>query len=316
MMPEPKLKLEQLVNAQDLEAQLEALAEQELQPEATYRENADLSYKLDIPRDVDGLVALVEEKKRLEKQNLLLNINPNIDVEYSAFGGLVGIVGTVIITGAFMHYKVPVTFSNIVAVFIPSVVSILLGYRIGEYKSKKIKVNSQHQKEENITQLQAINKKLSHYEKSYNLGDFALVNDKELGYSLGEVYQLGDKLRLQQRYTKKEGEKDQSLVSSSDINENVLISILKPSRELSEDDLRVLSKQAVHNSTPIVTQYPAGSISGYGFVKEASGRDDYFTMYVDAEYNYSQCGISFEDIRNGNRIAKLLEPVIKPRITL
>ena len=59
----------------DEAAQLEAEAQQEISYVVTYRDNADLSWKLDLPKDVEELMKLVEEKKKsLTQHNLLKNI--------------------------------------------------------------------------------------------------------------------------------------------------------------------------------------------------------------------------------------------------
>src|SRR3989344_9219416 len=66
MKPQPKQKLEQLVEDQEIVADQEALAEvEESQLKVSpYRTDEDLSYRLDIPRDVAGLVELLEERRR------------------------------------------------------------------------------------------------------------------------------------------------------------------------------------------------------------------------------------------------------------
>ena len=61
MKPTPKKNLDEYLEVEF--AEQEALAEQEA-AFSPYRTDADLSYRLDIPRDVAGLVELLEERRR------------------------------------------------------------------------------------------------------------------------------------------------------------------------------------------------------------------------------------------------------------
>src|SRR3989338_9321706 len=94
MKPQPKQKLEQLVEDQEIVADQEALAEvEESQLKVSpYRTDEDLSYRLDIPRDVAGLVGLLDERKKTIEyiEHKYSNIDKNIPSLF-CWGGGVGL---------------------------------------------------------------------------------------------------------------------------------------------------------------------------------------------------------------------------------
>ena len=262
MKPQPKPELEQVLEAEEFVAEQEALAEVEakqLLSQRPYR-TPDLSYLLAIPRDVKGLVELLEEKNGMEEEIKKLNItDPDI---YTPVGGGLGTIGTyvaMLVLGSSLHGS---DHSIILSLFLlsPTLGGVLTGYLLSRRRQRENRKQRQQKEKEYAPLIKAINQKLSHFEKNYRKGDFVLVDDNELGYSLGEIYQLEDRLQLRQWYSKREGNKTDSITRHRDIDEKDIISFLKPHRELSEDDLRELSN--LSDRTSVVTKYPSGSVSG------------------------------------------------------
>ncbi len=331
----PKPELEHLL---DEAAQLEAMAEQEMQQEPTYREHADLSYKLDIPRDVDGLVKLLEEQKKLEEH--LNNLNGKeyegwLPGLYAFAGGAIAAVSGLASTIYYLLHNRPVGEAYAAAILIGG--SILttavvftgdyygrkLGQRIQGKSSKKKRFDQEKADQLQIKQneLLVVEKKLSHYEKSYNLGDIALVDDHELGYSLGKVIQNSkEELVLRRTYHKLNRNALEAVDNRrwEEYSEEKpianIISILKPSTQLSADDLRYIDEKTPILCVPSEAYRPPSWSASYGFV-DNKRTDDIFRLHTIRNFQGpGEDWFKFSQVQEGKINAYLLVPEINQRI--
>ncbi|GEM_PF-4659844 len=327
----PKPQLEQLVNAQEQEAQLEILAqESELQRDATYREDGDLSKMLDIPREVDGLVKLVEEKKGIEDSVPEIE-KRNYRPEPSAANTLLtltsgSVPGFTLFLYGLLHNSYDSVFLGWVAAMIGSVGAHTINYQYNINISPARKKFDQ-EKAENLQtkqiELQTLNKKLSHYEKHYTLNDIVLVNDAELGYSLGDIrYNSREEKVLHQAYHKLirnvpealDGRYWKECEEYKPIDENAIISVLKPSSEsLSVDDLRYLEE-----GTPVLcvsmAEKPKYHSPVYGFI-DNKRTDDIFIFHTLRTFQGpGEYWHKFDQVEKGEISVHILTPMIKSRI--
>ena len=328
MMPEPKPKLEQLVEAQDQEAELDlaALEEMESQPEPTYRENADLSYKLDIPRDVDGLVKLLEEKKEIQESvNKIETSDFEVSVNVILFSAHAGMIPG-LITALYGLYQpsVELCFAGWVVAIVGGVGGGLWYSDYHTNKSSKRKKFDQEKADQlqiKQNELLVVEKKLSCYEKSYNLDDIALVEDHGLGYSLGKVIQNSkEELVLRRTYHKLnrnaleavdnrrwEGYSEEKPIAN-------IISILKPSTQLSADDLRYIDEKTPILCVPSEADRPPLWSTSYGFV-DNKRTDDIFRLHTIRNFQGpGEDWFKFSQVQEGKINAYLLVPEIKQRI--
>src|SRR3989344_3693475 len=311
----PKLKqeadLEELAIAY-AEAEEEALAEQVREP--TYRENADLSTLLDIPRSVDGLVKLLEEKKEIEKE--LKEIEER---KYYINGTLLnsafGVTFAAILVEAYYNQSLLTAMTTFLA-------GASVTFGINFYlRSKPFPKANLLQAKQN--ELKPLEKKLSHYEKDYRLTDIVLVDDPELGYSLGDIrYNNREETTLHQSYHKLiHGVEDaldnrawKQMEEYKPIDKTKIVSILQPSHEsLSVDDLRNLEEGTpiFYHSTELLTDRPAYHFSDYGFIDNKKD-DDFFNVRTLRPFQGpgEHC-LKYESVEKGEENAFLLEPVIK-----
>jgi len=314
MKPQPKQKLEQLLEAEFVEAEALALTEAEqTQPKVSpYRNDETLSDRLDIPRDVAGLVGLLEERKGLSQLKFEY---PNQETAFGAVcGTMIGEVVAVITTIAYGFYGN--NFYDLHPLLIsPLIIIPIIGGLVGRIKDKKAKQEFQQKKETNIPLIEAIDQKLSHYEKTYRLSDIALVDDPELGYSLGWVIQNGKeefvlhqsyhRLKVNYGWTKTSEEKP---LAQADI-----VSILKPSIQLSGDDLRSLEEgtPVLCVSTELLTSKPAYHFSEYGFIDNKNINDIFKICTIRTIQGPGEHWYKFNQVQEGKINAYLLVPEIK-----
>ena len=207
MKPKTKQELEQLLEAEFAEA--EALAEQEA-AFSPYRTDEELSTRLDIPRDVKGLVELLEEKKR-DIRNLEITMVEKYPKSFrmlSVTSGLLagGVPGLAMIAhGQYVRNVTEFTIGMFL-LYIGGIVGMISGLPMDNYLRKnsagarKFELDKQRRIQELQEKLEPINQKLSHYETKYFAGDILFLDDKELGYCLGNVVVEREERVLLQRY--------------------------------------------------------------------------------------------------------------------
>lgn len=320
MKPQPKQKLEQLVEDQEIVADQEALAEvEESQLKVSpYRTDEDLSYRLDIPRDVAGLVGLLEEKERLQ------NIDEPGFVVTPAAGraALLGGLGSIIAAFGLAYYNIPETLGSFLLFIAPSIIGIAAAYGLAEKNFYKRKKEFQQQKAENVPLIEAIGQKLSHYEKIHRLSDITLVDDPELGYSLGRVIKNSKgELVLHTTYHKLQRSHAPEIdnrywIRTSEekpLAQANIISILKPSVQLSGDDLRSLEEgtPVLCLSTELLTSKPADHFSEHGFIDNKNTDDIFKIRTLRTFQGPGEHWYKFNQVQEGKINAYLLVPEIK-----
>lgn len=295
----------------------EALGMEEQKNFSPYRVNEDLSYKLDIPRDVKGLVKLLEERKKIEK--------PLKEVEkekYPTSFFLPGLVYSATVAAVLVeaYYNHPLTVA-ITTLIVGGSTIIGLTYYLRE-KSPAIKKFNQEkiQKLQELqSKIQSLDQKISYYEKHYILNDVVLIRNSQADYSLGHVI-ANNKNELIVRRTYHEKIYDSDVIDGRywakcseerSFHEKDIVSILQPSVQLSADDLR-----SVDEKTPILCRSAESSnkSSDFGFL-EKHHEEGYFmlrTFYVPA--GPGESGFKYDQIEKGEINAFLLVPEIKPRI--
>lgn len=307
MKPKPKQELEQLVEEQESEAEAEAEAQKRVSP---YRENAGLSYKLDIPRDVSGLVELLEERKGLDKIDYSSPIHYPKGVAYAAGFGFAGML---VVGSLLAYYKVPEMVPDypFLAFITPGLIGTSIGFLLRWRQLNKAEKEFQQQKESNTQLIEAIDQKLSHYETNYGKRDFVLVDDPDLGYAIGRIdrsienYHSDKKLYL----ILERGVEEKGIPLGS----AKIVSLLRPI-EISLDDLRSLSPQ-----TPILLNYKPHEDCFFwdpvvGFLRKV--REDAVVISNTLTRNAYTCSIMspLDTIKSGDTIPYVLVPEIKPRI--
>jgi|SRR3989344_8788523 len=309
MKPKPKKKLDDYLEAEfaEAEAQVEIETAQTFSP---YRVDEDLSYRLDIPRDVEGLVELLE--KKIELRNKLATLKDS-NYEFKSIFSLVGILYTLagilnqdFDSGDYLLLGIAGLFTGILG-------DGLL-YRVSS-KRKKFEEEKPRKIMEAQEKIATIDQKLSHYETHYHLSDIALVDDPELGYSLGRViknekeefvlHQSYHKLKVNYGWTKTSEEKP---LAQADI-----ISILKPSIQLSGDDLRSLEEgtPVLCASTELLTSKPADHFSEYGFIDNKNTDDIFKIRTLRTFQGPGEHWYKFNQVQEGKINAYLLVPEIK-----
>ncbi|MEK6905735.1 MAG: hypothetical protein AABX24_05020 [Nanoarchaeota archaeon] len=322
MILKPKQKLDELLEA-EFAAEYDALAEQEVQQKISpYRTDEDISYKLDIPRDVAGLVELLEEKKELAgKTN---EIKDELYPDSAGLSTLVGVtVGTIPL--AILIYRTAYTthtLDNIptdLGILTGSLVLMFFGFAGGmlttayylENKSsgrKKFDQKKSQTLRELQEKIQPLDEKLSHYETKYSTGNILFLDDKELGYCLGDVVVEKEERVLRQRYVNGTPDKGyRSYTRTKEINNEEIISVLMPDRELSVDDLLALG-----TNTPVLWEG-----RNYGFFKRIDQEDKCVISTQKGLYLPSrQDSYAFQQIESGEITPRILVPEIKSRIKL
>ncbi len=307
-------ELERLVEEQEITAVLEA--EQEVQQKISpYRTDEDISYKLDIPRDVAGLVELLEEKKELarktnEIKDELYSFNP--DLIY--LGGVVGMIPGVILA---LNQTLHPPFNSLIycvgvgLMFVGMIGGMGTTYYYLQNKSSGRKRFDQKKSQtlrELQEKIQPLDEKLSRYETKYSTGDILFLDDKELGYCLGDVVVEKEERVLRQRYidgTPDEGYK--SYTRTKEIIDEEIISVLMPDRELSVDDLLALG-----TNTPVLWEG-----RNYGYFKRIYSEDKFAISAQEGLYLPSrQDSYAFQQIESGEITPRILVPEIKLRIKL
>ena len=174
MKPKTKQELEQLLEAEFAEA--EALAEQEA-AFSPYRTDEELSTRLDIPRDVKGLVELLEEKKR-DIRNLEITMVEKYPKSFrmlsvtSGFlaGGVSGLA--MIAHGQYVRNVTEFTIGMFL-LYIGGIVGMISGLPMDNYLRKnsagarKFELDKQRRIQELQEKLEPIDQKLSRYETKY-----------------------------------------------------------------------------------------------------------------------------------------------------
>ena len=336
MKPQPKEKeLDELLA--DEAAQLEAEAQQEISYVVTYRDNADLSWKLDLPKDVEELMKLVEEKKKSAGEYKHIKNEPFSAPNLRFLGA-----SAVLLAAAAPGFATLIYGSNhddgvlnamgFFGTFLGMALGMTWSYKLGDYMEQRSpkKAKFEEDKQKRIAEKKAENmlldKKLSHYQKDYHLSDIVLVDDPELGYSLGDIrYNEREETTLHQYYHKLTRDRDAidgrywtQCEEYKLIDRAKIISVLRPSYEsLSADDLRSLEEGTSVFCVP--NDYkPKISGPGYGFFRnekmpcgKPTGLIELRTLRTfqgPGEYWYS-----FEDVEKEEISMHLLTPVIKPR---
>ena len=301
-----KLQLDQLVEEEDHDEVV--LAEKEAL--LSYRENADLSYKLNIPRDVNGLVELLEERKGLMvKDKIFEPFATYLGTLFGFIGGYIGSLATIFYLGNKYGSMGTLEFSELLAIFKPMVLGVVIGYTVGKNKDnkrkKRIQEKNEEKNEENKRKLQPIEQKLTHYDRDYRANDIVLIKDDYFGISLGYVYKEKDELLLHRKYWKNKIKGRQKVEDEDPIDPEKILCVLASNYLLSGDDVRALD-----NKTPVVCR--GRDIFEYGFVRNVGGKE--FELYLDANSKFLSYKCNFEDIDNEEITARLLVPEIKQRI--
>jgi len=321
----------------DEAAQLEAEAQQEISYVVTYRDNADLSWKLDLPKDVEELMKLVEEKKKSAGEYKHIKNEPFSAPNLRFLGA-----SAVLLAAAAPGFATLIYGSNHEPGSVLSVIGVLgtfLGMRLGMTWSYKLedymeqrspkKAKFEKDKQKKIAEKKAENmlleKKLSHYQKDYRLNDIVLVDDPELGYSLGDIrYNNREETTLHQSYHKLirgvEGALDNRLWKQMEehkpIDKTTIVSILQPSYEsLSVDDLRYLNDGTPCFVKDDKSKYPA---SVYGFFRNGKMPCGKLTGLIELRTQRELKGpgeywYTVDDVEQGNIFLHTLKPTIKSR---
>src|SRR3989338_3477839 len=313
MKPKTKQELEQLLEAEFAEA--EALAEQEA-AFSPYRTDEELSTRLDIPRDVKGLVELLEEKKR-DIRNLEITMVEKYPKSFrmlsvtSGFlaGGVSGLA--MIAHGQYVRNVTEFTIGMFL-LYIGGIVGMISGLPMDNYLRKnsagarKFELDKQRRIQELQEKLEPIDQKLSRYETKYFAGDILFLDDKELGYCLGNVVVEREERVLRQKYimgTPDDGYR--SYTRTKAIKDEEIICVLNPKEELSVDDLLSLDSQ-----TPVLWQD-----GDYGFFQRKDQEDKLVISTQKGLYLPSrQDSYTFQQIESGEITPRLLVPEVKSRI--
>src|SRR3989338_2641479 len=326
MKPILKQKLEQLLDAEFVEAEFaeaEAVAEvEQAQPKVSpYRVNEDISYKLDIPRDVAGLVGLLEEGQEHKKDIIKIQSEKlHFSLPYTMLGVVSGFLVGAVPGAAAMGYWYYLSNLNAYAGG-AGILSLILGGFVGtvvggisidDYMSKKsararrLEADKQRRIQELQEKLEPIDQKLSHYQTKYSTGDILLLDDKELGYCLGDVVVEKEERILRQRYViDMPDDGYRSYTRTKAIKNEEIICVLNPKEGLSVDDLLSLDSQ-----TPVLWQD-----GDYGFFRRKDQEDQFVISTQKGLYIPSQQdSYTFQQIESGEITPRLLVPEIKSRI--
>ena len=298
MKPTPKKNLDDYLEAEFAEAEAVAEVEEAQRKVSPYRVDQDLSHRLNIPRDVTGLVELLEERKKTIEyiEHKYSNIDKNIPhlVFYS------GVVG--LFVGAYYENLI-LGGGLLLAGMVGSLGAVFLLRNIPI--QRKLKEKSKDIAEHEAT-VEEIDQKLSHYETKYFAGDILFLDDKELGYCLGNVVVEREERVLRQRYVINmpyDGYK--SYTRTKAIKDEEIICVLNPKEELSVDDLLSLDSQ-----TPVLWQD-----GDYGFFQRKDQEDKLVISTQKGLYLPSrQDSYTFQQIESGEITPRLLVPEIKSRI--
>ncbi len=276
MKPKLQKELEQLVEAQELEAEQEALVQQE-QAYSSYR-------VLEKKESIEDILALIKQRNEVKKnssESEMENFKPTSNLPmYIYAGGCVGVSAAIYDLSNFPvnSNQSALLIIKLIAGFGALVGSCLLAEykRHASTERKKFDQEKAQKLLSHQNELQTIEQKLSTYERKYRADDIVLADIPETGLSLGKIFTVVDEdfpegsehLTLQQ-YTVKGGKSYDNPTS---------IAVLTPSTELSLDDLRSLDK-----ITAIAYQEGNKDSTEYGFVKV---ENDNFCIYTDAALKF------------------------------
>jgi len=318
MKPKPQQQLEELVAEQD------AISEMEYEIAHSYRETADLSQRLNIPRDVQGLVGLLEERKGYLQE---------VNLEYHYYhetcgiftGGIAGAVGTLIATCVYGLYY---GFSDISWVVSFIVTGPVLGYFIGKKIGKKEKEKFQRQKIENAPLIEALDQKLSYYETQASVGAIVLTTQKPIPncpdidlpgkYWLGHVNHLDGKSYLYHNF--KDPVWGLEMTKCSDFEPEKVVAVLRPREYLSLEDLKALSSSgaAVLFEREEMGGWPEGCYGFLGAINASPLVENTISLYTESTCQTGQGHLIIaknngEFYNEGKVAPRLLVPEIKLR---
>lgn len=324
MKPTLNKRLEELLDETAVEEVLAVIeAEQEVQRTfSPYRTDIDLSYRLNLPRDVQGLVELLEEKKKLKVKFKPISLDA---IASAVVGTYVNIIGTTI---AWCTYGVSYGFNNTpYLLFLTSLVSgPTIGYFLGKNNEKKAFNKFEKQEKANTPLIEAIEKKLSHYETKPSHGDIILTTQKPRSdtvktnlpgdHWLGQVYMHNEESALYQTFV--EPAFGSQITKRSEFEPEKVIAVLRPREYLSSEDIKALSQSGAAVVFEDKNDTHPGWPQVYGFLEEAKLGclfDSLIGLYADSGHKNNSGHLitaSEEGVFcNGKLTPRILVPEIK-----
>ncbi len=281
MKPKLQKELEQLVEAQDLEAEQEALITDEIKAVAEFSLKENIRSEIKGVYDIKTLVDLVDEKGRFEDQQRLYPTcesgnSYKSKVEYPVLGAAGGLLAGISLLN-----------QNSLLVFIPVTIGLGIGKAIGFKKHKKWQQEYQQKVKDAQQQLENITEQLSLYQTDYH------TNDLVLAYQSGSGY-----------------EGKYSILYGHNVGSAVTVAaVLEPREYLTEEKIK-----ALENGTPIACYTKEDTLLNYGFLYDALDTEFSLsldrTLFQSKEYylNFKKC-YTFNELREEEITTRLLVPV-------